>query len=388
MKKIHLFLIAIVLIFSFSAITNADYTEKVRVIKFDTKNHDLIIERSDGERLLIQHNRQCGSMSTEFPVFLIWEGDKMTKLKVASNEICKIYNYGPYSDDITITQRIKDPNFLVSDHLAEIEWSGKKYEIDYGDGCKYLKDFIGEIAYISTEGNSLNNATLYLPRNRGECTVNSDEYVEDVEIPETVVESPIQNISYKAENNEVVFYWSDPADDVKWVYLISRSRYEIDPDDYHWRQMPFLRYSRTNTYTAKTLANDKTYYFYLSARDEDGNVAPWQKLEITPTQTTVAFHNNPDVEGFEIELAERTDDNFVLSWPNKSEDSRKYMIQFFVDGKRQYLKIIDSSYDGWEIPIEPEYQGKSFRFELRSLSRERFGQKYSDGIYWEDEIEN
>lgn len=384
MKKVLSTLFLLSLIITFVSFANADHTEKVRVIKFDKEAHDLVIQRNNGDRLLLQHNRVCASMTTEFPVYLLWEDDEIAKLKVAGNEICKVYNWGEYSDDVTITERIKSPNKLEKDHLAELEWNGRKYEVDYGSGCENLKDFVGKGAYVETNRGVLDGATLYLPGNRGECKINSESFLEDVEVPETVVESPIGDIQYKAENNEVYFYWEKPEDDVKWLYLFSRSKYEIDPDDYHWRQMPYLRFSRTNSYTAKRLANDETYFFYVAARDEEGNVSPWTKMEITPVQTARSFHNNPDFENFEISVTEN-EDSFTLTWPDKSEDTRRYMIQLFINGKRQYLKLIDGQLNEWEISKDVADNNARFRFELRSLSKERFGKKFSDGIYWEFE---
>ena len=76
MKKRNLLFIPLLFIF-FGAPVYADSLETVRVIKIYDTTDDIIIERSSGERLLIQHNRQCSSMNTEFPVKLLWDGDKV-----------------------------------------------------------------------------------------------------------------------------------------------------------------------------------------------------------------------------------------------------------------------------------------------------------------------
>jgi hypothetical protein len=360
--------------------------ERVRVIKFDTEKHDTIIQRHNGERLLLQHNRLCDSMNVDFPVYLIWKSNEVDKLKVASNEICEVYNWGGYSDDVVINKRIKNPNFLLDDHLAEIEWNNKVYEIDYGEGCENLRNFEGSVAYINNSGATLADATLYLPGNRGQCTINSTDFIEQIEVPEEI-DSPIKNLYYKAENNEVIFYWDEPDDDQSWLYLISRSKYQINPDDYHWRQMPYLRFAHTNTYKATQLANGTKYYFYLAAKDDEGNLTQWQEYEITPIKTAVEFHNDPDPEQFEIEIIGETDEYFTLSWPDKSEESRRYLIQLFLNSKRKVLDIIDGTVNEWNVEKEYGYIGAGFRFEVRSLPKDRFGQRYSDGIYWEWEAE-
>ncbi len=361
----------------------ADSTERVRVIKFDKEAHDLVVEQQSGKRLLIQHNRLCSTMSTEFPVNLIWTDDTITQLKVAYNEICKVYNTGQYSDYVTIVSRTRSMNPLIKDHEAEIEWRGKKYEVSYGDGCENIRDFVGRGAYIYTPQGSLSGATLYLPSNRGQCTLNSTEFVETVEVPENIETSPIKNLQHRDENNSAFFIWDEDISDSNWLYLIAHSKYQLDPSDYHWRQMPNLRFSTKNSYTATRLANNQKYYFYLSARDNLGNVAPWVEVEVTPVLTRFVYKNNIDVESFEIEIAEETDDYYLLTWPDKSEASSRYLIQFFVNGNRKLLKIIPGDQNTFEVKKEPAYEGGGFRLTVRSIPLNRFGARFNDGIFWE-----
>ena len=380
MKKTILTLIIVTLLI---APVYADSTEKVRVIKFDKETHDLVIEQRSGDRLLIQHNRLCSTMSTEFPVDLIWADGKMTKLKIAYNEICNVDNWGKYSDDVIIASRTRSMNPLVKDHEAEIEWRGKVYDVDYGEGCEDIRDFVGRGAYIYTPRASLSGATLYLPSNRGQCTLNSTEYVETVEIPNNVESSPVTNLLHRDENNSAFFIWDKDTSDSNWLYLIAHSKYQLDPNDYHWRQMPNLRFSTKNSYTATRLANNQKYYFYLSARDSLGNVVPWIEVEVTPVLTRFVYENNPDPDPFEIEITEDTDDHYLLSWPDKSEESNKYLIQFFVNGKRQFLKIIPGDQNTFEIKKTPAYEGAGLRFTVNSISQNRYRKKFSDGIFWE-----
>ena len=387
MKKSYSILLSVIISLTVITAVQADYTEKVQVIKTNKNNHDLIIERSNGERLLIQHSYHCSSMSTEFPVFLLWNKNNIKKVKVAINEMCKVYNWGRYSDIVTIKNRIKSPSHLIKDHLAEIEWNKKIYKIDYGDGCEELRYHQNQTAYINIE-EELAGGTLYLPRNRGMCIIKSSELLEDSEFVTSTIQTPIKNITFKAENNKSYFYWDKLDNDGDWLYLISRSRFEIDPSDYSYKEMPFIRFTRKNAFTAKSLANNRKYYFYFSAMNKNGDIAPWTKIEVIPKRTIRSFHNNPDLEEFEIELKERTDEYFLLSWPDKSKESKKYLIQLFVNGKRKFLKIVDGSFNEWKVPILDEYQGGKFRFTIRSIPKVRYGAKYSDGIYWEDVVDS
>ncbi len=386
MKKVYFLLIFTSLFVFYSLTAYADSTEKVRVIKEDKNAHDLIVERTSGERYLLQHSPLCSSMSTEFPVYLLWVGEKIDKLKVASNEICTVYKYAVYGGDITISKRIKSDNLLIKEHLAEMIWKGDKYEVDYEKGCENIRDFEGKQAYVDKSG-SLTGSSIYLPSNRGSCKVRSAKFLEKVDTGETTIESPIKNLQYKAENNEAYFYWDKDTGGAKWVYLISRSRYQVNPDDYNWDQMPLLKTTINNSYTAIQLMNNVEYFFYLSARNEKGEVAPWTELKIKPIKTAVVFENNPDPEEFEISLKENTDSSFTLSWPDKSEKTSRYTIEFFVNGKREFFKIISGQLSEYQISKKPEYKGANLRFTLLSIPKSIYDVHYQDGIYWEEKAE-
>jgi len=376
------FLWILILSFCISIPALGDSTEKVRVIKFDLNTKDLIVERSSGEKLLIQHNRTCNSMSTEFPVDLIWKDGKVVQLKVGFNEICDVYNFGTYTSDATMLNRILPANVLETEHLAEIQWNDKVYRIDYGEGCKYLREFIGKQVYLYAPNGSLNNGTLYLPNNRGQCRISEDGVLRTVETPTVDQGTPVYDIQFVAENNEAHFYWKTKESDEKWLFLIAYSKFKLNPADYHWRQMPNLRFSATNEYASKMLANNQKYYFYIAARNSQGVVSSWQELEVTPIQTTRRLTNQPDPEQFEIAVTPSAD-HYDLEWPDKSEDSRKFMIQVFVDSKRTLLKIIDGTIHTWRIDITPGTQDSKYRFVVQSLPKTTFGPRHSDSIYWE-----
>lgn len=362
---------------------HADRSESVRVIKFDKQKNDLIVERRDGERLLLQHNRMCSSMSTEYPVSIIWDDNKNIKeLKVAFNERCKVYNFGEYTGDLKIEKRILSENLLVKEHEAEITFKESRYKIDYGEGCVYMREFVDKNVYIKSN-NRLKGGIIYLPGNRGQCIIKNAQLLETIDnVKESV--DPITGLQYQAQNNRVYFYW-EKSDIEKPLYLISHSRYEINTNDYTWKQMPKLRYSRRNSYTVMGLANDMTYHFYIAVIGLDKSISEWKHIELTPKNTTFVFKNNPDTEEFEIEIKEETDEYYLLEWPNKENNSKRYILQFFVNGKRTIFKYLKGDQSEFKIMKKPEYEGKRFRLTIRTLPIKRFGARYSDGIYWEDE---
>ena len=380
MKKRNLFFIA--LVFCLVALpVYADSLESVRVIKFWDATDDLVVERSTGERLLIQHNRECSTMSTEFPMNLLWDNGKITQAKVASNEICKVYNYGPYSSDLIISKRIPSSNSLTLEHLAEVDWKGNRYEIDYSQGCTYLRDYVGKTAYVHTPRGDLNGATLYLPKARGQCEIVSARYLQSLEDQPDIVESPIKNLRFKAENNQAFFTWDPFPEGEPWLVLIAHSKHQLNPEDYTLSQMPNLKRSRYNSIRVLQLVNDQPYYFYITASNADGELAPWQEIPVTPVRTIRRIINNPDPESFEIEMTE-TSTSYHLVWPDKGEHSRKYLIMLYVDGVREVLKLIDGTDNFFDVEKKPEWSSSRFRMTVRSIPKAPTGLRYFDSIFW------
>lgn len=376
--------IIVLLLVLFAIPAMADSTEKVRVIKFDLNTNDLIVERDNGERMLLQHNRLCSSMSTEFPVSIVWDkNNKITQLKVNFNEQCQVYNAGPFTDSVKITKRVKSPNLLVADHEAEIIRKNKKYHIDYGEGCKNLKDFVGQLAYGNFPTDELVGGTLYLPGARGQCTIKSATFLEDI-APQVIANTlpALANFQYQAQNNGAYFYWDSVKTDKKVLYLISYSRYPFNPADYDWKQMPNLKYSQTNSYTTADLGNGIKYYFYVAGLDQDQKMTPWSYAEITPVNTEGGFKNNPDPEVFEVTLKENNAQHYLLTWLDKSEKTHEYNLQFYMNGKQVFSKYVAGTVTQYEIPKQTEFIGKGFRFTVRSVAKEQYGPTYFDGIYW------
>lgn len=380
MKKRNLLFITALIAF-LAVPVYADSLESVRVIKFWDDSDDMVVERSTGEKLLLQHNRMCSTMSTEFPIQVVWSADKVTQAKVAANEICKVYNFGPYSSDVVINKRVLSPNALTAEHLAEIVWNGKRYEVDYGEGCKYIRDYVGQTAYVYTPRASLEGATLYLPKNRGKCELKAATFLNNVESDSTVSESPIRNLQYVAENNEAFFSWDRFPEDENWLVFIAQSKYQMDPNDYELNQIPNLRRTKNNSYRISQLVNNQLYYFYITASNANGELAPWTELSITPIKTAKRIVNNVDPDPFEIVMTE-TDSSYHLSWPDKSEDSRKYMIMGYVDGKREFFKLINGTENYFDIEKKPEWSASKFRLTVRSLPHKPTGIRYFDSIFW------
>ena len=380
MKKRNLFFLVALLIFAALPVY-ADSLESVRVIKFWDDTDDLVVERASGERLLIQHSRTCMTMSTERPMSILWDDDKITQAKVAFNELCTVKNYGPYSSELTISKRIPSNNAFTAEHLAEVDWKGGRYEIDFGEGCQYLRDYIGQTAYVYTPNTGLEGATLYLPKARGQCEITSATFLEQLESESSVTESPIKNLGYKAENNQVFFSWDKFPEDETWLVLVAYSKYQLNPDEFTLQQLPHLRRSRYNFMRVFQLVNDQPYYFYITASNADGELAPWREIQITPILTRRRLVNQPDPDPFEIEMTER-DDSYHLVWPDKQEDSRKYLIMLYIDGQREIFKLIDGTDNFFDLKKKPEWESSRFRMTVRSIPHKPTGKRHFDSIFW------
>ncbi|MBN1258952.1 hypothetical protein JXA05_04320, partial [Candidatus Peregrinibacteria bacterium] len=328
------------------------------------------------------------SMTVDFPVSIVWNDDKkITRLKVAYNEQCQVYNAGLYTDSVKITARFKSNNLLVADHEAELIRKNKKYHFDYATGCGELREFVGETAYGYFPQDKLGKGTLYLPGNRGTCKINSSTFVEDI-TPQVIANAlpALDHFQYQAMNNSAYFYWDPLETGKKMLYLVSYSRYPVNPDELEWKQMPNLKYWQSNSGTVEKLGNGITYYFYIAALDEDQRLSPWATAEILPVNTMGGFKNNPDFEPFEVKL-DNGEVSYTLIWDDKSDAARRWNIMFYVNGKKIFSKYIDGAITRFEIPKKTEYAGKRFRFTVRSLAREKFGPTFYDGIYWEEPFE-
>jgi hypothetical protein len=361
----------------------AESLESVRVVKFWDATDDMVVQRETGEKLLLQHNRICNTMSTEFPIQILWSGEKVTEAKVAANEICKVYNFGPYSSDLIISKRIPSSNALTTEHFAEVDWNGGRYQIDYAEGCKYLREYVGETAYVYTPKSDLTGATLYLPQARGECEIASATLLEKLAPASNVVESPIKNLGYVAENNQVFFTWDAFPKDEPWLVLVTYSKYQMDPSGYTLEQLPNLKRSHTQTLKVLGLVNDQPYYFYISAKNGDGDLAPWKEIPITPARTARRIINNPDPELFEVTMTE-TADAYHLVWPDKGAETRKYMMTIYVNGKREVFKYVDNTQNYFDLEKKPEWSGASFRVTVRSVPAKPTGTRYFDGVFWKN----
>jgi hypothetical protein len=379
-KSSSIVITALAVVLFASGIAMADKTEKVHVIKFDLDTHDMIVERDSGELLLIQHNRKCGSMTTEFPIDLIWGAKGLNSVKVAFNEICKVYNYAPYSGEITILRKIPSPTILDPDHQAELVWQNKQFLVDYGDGCKYIGEFENKPAFVSlTNSADLVNAKIILPNYRGQCAITKAEYQQDYVSP-TKATAQMTGLRYQEQNGQVYFYWDPPHPDRKITYMISFSRNPIDISMYKWDEMPNLVYTNLNEYTLKNLANGRKYYVYLNALDEKRQPGTWVTAEVTPVNTTPKYDAGLEPDLLTITMAE-TPYEFILSW-QKKENVRKHLINLFINGKRVLYKLIPGEQTEWKITKLPEYNGKKFRFTVKTMMVDRYAEPFSDAHYW------
>jgi hypothetical protein len=196
-----------------------------------------------------------------------------------------------------------------------------------------------------------------------------------------VTESPIKNLGYKAENNSVFFTWDAFPAGEPWLVLVTYSKFKMNPDDYTLEQLPNLKRSHTTTLNVAGLVNDQPYYFYVSARNGAGELAPWKEIPITPVRTALRIVNQPDPELFEIKMTE-TADAYHLTWPDKSSVSRLYMVTVYINGKRETFKYVIGTQNYFDVPKKPEWSGVSFRVTVRSISTKPAGLRYYDGIFW------
>lgn len=383
--------IVLFLIFTSHTFASADTLEEARVIKIDKVLHDTIVQRQDGSQWLLQHGRTCTSMSTEWPIQLILDAkEKIIKVKVNFNEFCLVYAATPLDAEIPVDKYLSSDNALVPDHQFETRDQGQAYRLDYGTACKYFREFktAGSKVYLVRHGRTIasGESEIYLPGNRGHCRV---ERVETLGVANaTVVDTPTKTaefkmgqIQYQAQNNQVYFYWDDlPAGQVDY-YAYGYSRFSTDPSTYTLKQLPNFGKTKDHKVTITNLANKRLYYFFFAPVNAAGKAGEWTTLAITPINPDPTIKNNPDYEPFDVTVAKEDEATFTMKWPKKA-NVLKYRIQFFVDGKLQWLKDISPQQTSFTITKRPEYKKKGLRFHVSTLPIDRLGLTYSDGIYW------
>lgn len=379
---ISLFLVlAIPLTYTYAA---SEYSFKVRMIKANKQKRDLVVEKPDGERWLIQYKQICNSMNTES--LLTWvvknHAYKKDQIKVAFNEICDIHYATPYSGEGELTELIKSNNLKIKDHLARINWNNRSHLIDYTSNrqCRHLHQFLGEVVYFSMENSQ--KGIMVLPGGLGKCNftiLESDG--EPLINPEELNE--IKGLDYQAQTNQVYLYWEKDKSREKPLYALSYSRQKVNPNDFtNWRQMPNARYVLENSITVKHLANEVDYNFYITTLDEDLKPGKWAHVKIAPVapeKITLIYHN--DLEVFTVDMKE-TEEEYVLSWP-EDENAKRYFIRFYINGRQEYFKILKTDFREWRIPKREEYLNKGLRFTVRSVPKSPFLPREKDGIYWE-----
>jgi hypothetical protein len=357
----------------------ANSAESARVILVYKKNNDLLVERLSGDLWVLQHNPLCSSMTSEFPVSLIIVNGKIDQLKVNSNEICKVYNAFPYSGEALMAARVQSDNELHPEHTAELVWGGKRYSVDYGKGCLDIREMVGQKIYLSLPSQKLQGGTIELPNNRGQCAIETAKEIGVDNTSPTNIPPKLEGLEYQAQNNQVYFYWK-AVDGEKPLYLVSYSRFQLNPSLYPWSLMPNLKVAQTNSYTVRQLANRQQYYFYFASLSKDNVAGEWTEVAATPVSTG-GLKNNPDPDPFEVTMTEDKM-GFRLTWPAK-DTVRKFRLSLFVNGKPEFSNLVSATTLEYVVPKKAEYKGKGFRFTVRSLSKTPYDPSYYDGIYWE-----
>ena len=357
----------------------ANSAESARVILVDKNNHDLIVERLSGDLWVLQHNPLCSSMTSEFPVSLIVVNGKIDQLKVNSNEICKVYNAFPYSGQALMAARVQSDNELHPEHTAELVWAGKRYSVDYGKGCLDIREMVGQKIYLSLPSQKLQGGTIELPNNRGQCAIETAKEIGVEKMDAASVAPKLEGLEYQAQNNQVYFYWK-AVDGDKPLYLVSYSRYQLNPSLYPWKLMPNLKVAQTNSYTVRQLANRQQYYFYFASLGKDNVAGEWTEVTATPVSPG-GLKNNPDPDPFEVTMTEEKT-GFRLTWPAK-DTVKKFRLSLFVGGKLALSNSVSATTLEYMVPKKAEYKGKGLRFTVRSTSKTPYDPSYYDGIYWE-----
>ncbi|QQR83742.1 hypothetical protein IPJ72_00825 [Candidatus Peregrinibacteria bacterium] len=359
----------------------ADRTEQATVIKFNKDDQDIVVERLDGSRWLLQYNRMCRSYTTEFPVNLIINSqEEITQLKIKNGEICRVYYAAPYSGDVQIDTLVR-PKGVQRLSEAEVIWQNSRYRIRFGNGCRSIYTFSGKTAFLSLLNSSnLLNGQLILPRYQGRCTIEDARLITTPtdEITSTVL-GPLTNLYYVPGNGNVTFYWDALTSERLLTYVVAYSRNPLEPTDFTWEQMPHVDTTKDTHFTFDQLDNGRAYYFYFAPLDYDGQVGEWTQIEATSVADRRII-NQPDFDAFEVNIEEYAD-HYLAYWPSLA-DVKRFYVRFYVDGHQQYFHILKPDTNEVVIPKNPAYAGKRLRFTVSVKLNDPYARSPFDGVLW------
>lgn len=290
----------------------------------------------------------------------------------------------------TYTHRLYLNYTFRSNTIARvIDNQEREFNIFYPGQCSAIRRYRKEHIYLTQGSDKVSTGDqLILPDNEGRCSLS---FVREIgESPFNGSNSsdsnqnkrPTQVKEVKAfpQNGSAVLDWKAATDDKKVdFYWVAISRSPINTRDLTADGFSEKIKATTNRIVIPDLQNDRPYYFYVIAVDEQGLTSSEWSIEASATPKssirTPVFPN--EIIKLDLEIIQESESFFTLKW-NQIPQAHRALIFLEKDGEREWAK---SSYWRQNIRIRKHIlrKGAQLKFTVQLLG--------SNGIVDQESVE-
>ncbi len=376
MKKNHI-LIAVTLFFSvlLAASVRADYSQKITIDDVTSKRVITITEPESGDSYLLHLQNGCGDLKKGQSVSLVVRGTLNGSgdiIKTDSLHQCNI------DDAQHFNQKLYVKYVYSSNTEARVtDESGSEYAIQYGRDCARLSAHRRQFIYALQGSETLRKSDrLILPNKEGMCSINYLKEKEDskprLEPSASINKAPTAVRWLKAfPRNGAVFLSWRPARDDKRIdhYVIGYNAHQFRADDLSVSDMPYTAISKSTHYTVRGLDNNRAYYFYVTAVDNEGQISSdWSPMATAVPKSSIFSKEAPETGtyDFNLRIDQESSKSFLIRWDSHPSATR-YSVYLEVDGERE-LSLTNYSKPFIRILKNDQRKGKTMELTVRAYS--------------------
>ncbi len=376
MKKNHILIVATLLFSALLATSvRADYSQKITIDEVISRRSITITEPGSGESYLLHLQNGCGDLKKGQSVSLVIRGTPNSSgdiIKLNSIHQCKI------DDAQHFNQKLYVKYVYSSNTEARVrDESNAEYTIHYGRDCAALNRYRRQSIFALQGSKTLRKSDrLILPNKEGMCSINYLRKIEDqkrkVESIASVDKVPttIRWVKAFPRNGAVFLSWR-PARDDKRVdhYVIGYNAHQFRADDLSASDMPYTAISKSTHYTVRDLDNDRAYYFYVTAVDNEGQMSSdWSPMATAVPKSSIFSTEAPatGIYDFNLRVDQETSKSFVIRWSSHPSAIR-YSVYLDVDGERE-ISLTGYSKPFIRILKNDQRKDKAMKLTVRAYS--------------------
>ena len=318
----------------------ASSSERMKILKVDNENRNLVVEDSSGTTWLI-HSKGCWASFIEGGRANI----SMTNELDGYKDIIKINAYQSCSidqaEEINSYFKIQSNNYARTEVIIEGE-DGKRFRVQHGEGCTAASGFTHDTLYVRQYGKTIQkNDKLFVPKNYGSCyatyvtEIIPEDKEEEINGKDKTAPSNVGWAKAVPRKNGALVYWALAKDNVAIDhYIIGWQKDEIH-NIKNWstdEDMDNQVTSKQRNVEIENLESDEDYYFYVIAVDTSGNRSSnWSTGAHARTKSSIQEDEEAPYKIPEIEIQKTLEkDKWILFEWN------------FINGTRYYVVTVES----------------------------------------------